>query len=333
MIAYTSVTSQTPNLLHMESKIILAGLKKSGKSSILKVLFGKVSPHETMYLDPTQGIKQEPPLTNRLMSQCRLTEVSGAWPWEETPQEYDGNLFSNCQSLVLVVDASDEAQAGLIHALNLCRKVVGRAWRVKPSINVELFLHKSDRNYRFDTEAFGDAKLGFMREVSGQFAELLKPLGKNPDFVTHCTSIFDSSLYDAFSKVVQRSLLKDGRIEGLMDLLVSTSNLDKAFLFDLSSKVHFATDTTPSDPLLCGLMQDMLEVIGDFGSIYGQKGKLEAGAACTIGLNNGQNLYMRVLDATGLALVCLIREGHCDRMHLLNRNIKSFFSALEMTVK
>jgi len=323
-------------------KIIFCGLKKSGKTSILRVLFGRVSPHETMYLEPTQGIRLEPASPNRLMN-FRLAEVSGAWPWEDAPGDYDAALFSRCMSLVCVADASDEAQGQLGQALALARRVAVRAWRVNPAVNVELFLHKTDRNFRFESDVFsgggfahapGEQKLAYVRDVSHQFTEQLRAAGvAKPEVVCHCTSIFDSSLHEAFSRVVQRSLLKDGRIEQLMDLLVSTSNLDKAFLFDVPSKVHFATDTTPSDPTLLALMQDLLEVVADFSGIYGaQPGGLDASAGGLIGLNNGQNLYMRLLDDTQLALVCLIREGHCDRLHLLNRNIDSFSRALTRTV-
>ena len=321
------------------SKVIFVGAKKAGKTSLIKVLFGKLSPHETVYLDPTQGVKMEPPFLNRLMN-FRVVEVSGAWPWEEASSDYDTALFAKCQSLVYVLDVSDEAQSGMLSGLQTAKRVATRAWRVKPDIHFELFLHKTDRNYRFDTEMFsvgntqqapGDLKLSFVRDVSVQFSELMRSSGwVKPDFVVHCTCIFDSSIHEAFSRVVQRSLLKDGRVEGLMDLLVSSSNLDKAFLFDVSSKIHFATDTTPADPSLCTLMEDLLEVIGDFGGIYG--GGVDKGGSTMIGLNNGQSLYMRVLDDKGLALVCLIREGHGDRLHLLNRNIAVFADALLQSV-
>ena len=327
-------------------KIIFCGPKKSGKTSILRVLFGRVSPHETMYLEPTQGIRLEPASPNRLMN-FRLAEVSGNWPWEDSPADYDAALFGRCMSLVCVADAADEAQGQLSHSLALARRVAVRAWRVNPAINVEIFLHKTDRNFRFESDMFssgpagfsahapGEQKLAFVRDVSNQFSDQLRAAGiAKPEFVCHCTSIFDSTLHEAFSRVVQRSLLKDGRIEQLMDLLVSSSNLDKAFLFDVPSKVHFATDTTPSDPTLLALMQDLLEVVADFSGIYAgnQGGGLDESAGGLIGLNNGQNLYMRLLDDTQLALVCLIREGHCDRLHLLNRNISNFSRALTRTV-
>jgi Ras-related GTP-binding protein C/D len=40
-------------------KIILAGMRRSGKSSIQKVVFHKMSPNETLFLESTNKIVKE----------------------------------------------------------------------------------------------------------------------------------------------------------------------------------------------------------------------------------------------------------------------------------
>mmetsp|Transcript_13730 Transcript_13730/g.20578 ORF Transcript_13730/g.20578 Transcript_13730/m.20578 type:complete len:83 (-) Transcript_13730:11-259(-) len=39
-----------------DKKILLTGPRRSGKSSIERVIFHKMSPHETLFLEPTQNM-------------------------------------------------------------------------------------------------------------------------------------------------------------------------------------------------------------------------------------------------------------------------------------
>ncbi|KAL9132442.1 MAG: hypothetical protein Q9175_006384 [Cornicularia normoerica] len=49
------------NLLHVDHKprLLLMGLKRSGKSSISNVVFRKMAPHETLFLETTTTIRKE----------------------------------------------------------------------------------------------------------------------------------------------------------------------------------------------------------------------------------------------------------------------------------
>jgi Ras-related GTP-binding protein C/D len=61
----------------------------------------------------------------------------------------------------------------------------------------------------------------------------------------YLTSIYDHTIYEALSKVVQKLLPQVPFISSMMDTLISRSNIQKAFLFDVISKIYIATDSSP----------------------------------------------------------------------------------------
>ena len=88
--------------------------------------------------------------------------------------------------------------------------------------------------------------------------------------------------------------------------------IEKAFLFDVVSKIYIATDSSLVDMQAYELCCDMIDVVIDVSCIYSLKDGLEGSAydtqsASTIHLNNGTVLYLREVNKY-LALVCLLRE-------------------------
>ena len=63
----------------------------------------------------------------------------------------------------------------------------------------------------------------------------------------YLTSIYDHSIFVAFSKVVQKLIPQLPTLENLINLFISNSGIEKAFLFDILSKIYVATDSSPVD--------------------------------------------------------------------------------------
>ena len=63
----------------------------------------------------------------------------------------------------------------------------------------------------------------------------------------HLTSIYDHSVFEAFSKVVQKLMPQVNHLERLLNYLLSSSNIEKAFLFDIQTKISIANDSSPTD--------------------------------------------------------------------------------------
>ena len=82
-------------------------------------------------------------------------------------------------------------------------------------------------------------------------------------------SIYDHSIFEAFSKVVQKLIPQLPTLENLLNVLITSCNMEKTFLFDVVSKVYIATDSNPVDMQSYELCSDMIDVVIDVSCIYG----------------------------------------------------------------
>eukprot|EP01102_Stenamoeba_stenopodia_P019987 TRINITY_DN7654_c0_g1_i2.p1 TRINITY_DN7654_c0_g1~~TRINITY_DN7654_c0_g1_i2.p1 ORF type:complete len:174 (+),score=38.22 TRINITY_DN7654_c0_g1_i2:320-841(+) len=148
----------------------------------------------------------------------------------------------------------------------------------------------------------------------------------------YLTSIYDHSIFEAFSKVIQKLIPQLPALENLLDIFISNSRIEKSFLIDVVSKIYVATDSTPVDMQTYELCSDMIDVVIDISCIYGLSGDSEglaydAESQSIIKLNNGMVLYLREVNKY-LALVCLIREDNFDKLGLIDYNFKCFKKAI-----
>merc|ERR1712151_469220 len=133
------------------------------------------------------------------------------------------------------------------------------------------------------------------------------------------------------SKVVQKLIPQLPVLEQCLDLLITNSRMEKAYLFDVVSKVYIAPDPQPVDLASYELCSDLIDVVIDVSCIYGlgEDGTIacDSKSSCVMQLNNGTLLYLKEVDRC-LALVCILREENFDRQHLLDYNIKVFKESL-----
>jgi hypothetical protein len=92
----------------------------------------------------------------------------------------------------------------------------------------------------------------------------------------HLTSVYDHSVYEAFSRPVQRLLPCQGALERLMDLICQNCAFDKAFLFHIPTKLYIATDSSPVDSKTQQICSDFVDLCVDFGGLYAPTGPAEA---------------------------------------------------------
>jgi Ras-related GTP-binding protein C/D len=154
-------------------------------------------------------------------------------------------------SLIFVVDAQDEPYD---HVLQSFTSAVTCALLVNPNINVEVFINKVDGELFLSDESKYDCRRDVMTQVTDELADA----GFSPDAVNiryHLTSIYDHSIYEALSRVVQKLLPQLQTLENLLNSLVSSCSMEKAYLFDVVSKLYISTDSGPADmqsgTLLC----------------------------------------------------------------------------------
>ncbi|RYG42753.1 hypothetical protein EON68_01435, partial [archaeon] len=148
----------------------------------------------------------------------------------------------------------------------------------------------------------------------------------------HMTSIFDHSIFEAMSRVVQKVTPGQQFIsscENLLNSLQHVFNAEKVFLLDVVTKLYYATDSTPVQDAIYELCAEMTEVVVDVGCIYDPVAVAEANGTfdelpkyvrtapdagrCSTSLtklSDGTTLYMREV-APYLAVVAVMKDPTC----------------------
>ncbi len=155
------------------------------------------------------------------------------------------------------------------------------------------------------------------------------------------TSIYDHSLFEAFSKIFLKLMPQNGLFSKLLDNLTTYCRFEKAYLFDVTNKIYIGIDNSPIDEQLYETCTDMIDVVLDMSGIYNdgisEMGKLgfDENSYSIIKINNINKsedarsyLYLRFIDAN-LALITVINDENFERQHLIDFNIKLFKEAVK----
>ncbi|XP_029451278.1 ras-related GTP-binding protein D isoform X2 [Rhinatrema bivittatum] len=310
-----------PFSTEVKPRILLMGLRRSGKSSIQKVVFHKMSPNETLFLESTNKICRED-VSNSSFVNFQIWDFPGQIDFFDPTFDYE-MIFRATGALIFVIDSQDD----YMEALARLHLTVTSAYKVNPDINFEVFIHKVDG-------LSDDHKIETQRDIHQRANDDLADAGLEKIHLSfYLTSIYDHSIFEAFSKVVQKLIPQLPTLENLLNIFISNSGIEKAFLFDVVSKIYIATDSSPVDMQTYELCCDMIDVVIDISCIYGQKmlcsskevtqtqKRLKGEGAGTpydkesmaiIKLNNTTVLYLKEVTKF-LALVCFVREESFER--------------------
>ncbi|KAF9945805.1 hypothetical protein BGZ70_003563 [Mortierella alpina] len=237
-------------------RLMLMGLRRSGKSSIQRVVFHKMSPTETLFLESTSKINKD---NIHSFIDFQVWDFPGQMDFFD-PAFDTTAIFGEVGALVFVIDSQDD----YMEALARLHSTVVAAHRVNPNITFEVFIHKVDglsEDYKIDTQ----------RDIQQTTTDELADAGlENVQLAFYLTSIYDHSIFEAFSKVIQKLIPQLPTLENLLNILCANSGIEKAFLFDVISKIYIATDSSPVDSQSYEICSDMIDVIIDISSIYGR---------------------------------------------------------------
>jgi len=300
-------------------RILLAGQRRAGKSSIQRVVFHKMSPNETLFLEPTNEIIRDD-ISNSSFVQFQIWDFPGDLEFDDSSVDSD-MIFKGCGALIFVIDAQEDEYQDSLSKLH---STVARAYEVNPHTRFEVFIHKVDG-------LSDEQKLEVQRTIQHQaMDELMQSKLEGIHLNFYLTSIFDHSIFEAFSKVVQKLIPQLPTLERLLDIMLSNSRIEKAFLIDVVSKIYVATDSFPVDMQTYELCSDMIDVVIDVSCIYGLKEEGESYDPYTqsvIKLSNGMVLYLREVNKY-LALVCIIRGEKFDKLGLIDYNFECLKRAI-----
>ncbi|CAM9690424.1 unnamed protein product [Pylaiella littoralis] len=319
----------------VKPKILFMGPKRSGKSSIQKVVFQKMSPHETMFLGNTQNLDIKYVVHNEY-ARFQIWDFPGDYDTSSDKLMCSGDvvdevaIFRGTAVLVLVLDAQDDP---LDDALGGLLIIIKRAYAVNPKLAFEVFIHKIDGDLYLTDEPKEDCLRGVQNYISRGLSRT------NTDIRVgyHLTSIYDHSIFDGLSKVVQLLIPQLPTLENMLNALISNCMMEKSFLFDVITRVYIATDFNPVHMATYELCCDMIDVAIDVSCIYGgrdEEGKesdrlaYDDQSASIFRLSNGTVLYLRQVGSY-LALVCLMQADHFnDKEGLIEYNVNCFKETL-----
>lgn len=312
-----------PNPKDLNATILLMGLRRGGKSSICKVVFHNMQPLDTLYLELTSKPTSEQ--FSSLIDLC-VMELPGQLNYFE-PNYDSERLFQSIGALVYVIDSQDE----YLNAITNLSMIIEYAYKVNPKINIEVLIHKIDglsEDYRLDCQ----------RDIMQRTGDELLDLGLEGVQVSfYLTSIFDHSIYEAFSRIVQKLIHELPSLENMLDNLVEHLSIEKVFLFDINSKIYVATDSSPVDIQTYEVCAEFIDITIDLDNLYindndGQGKKPQKEVKSVSYLNNGSVLYFKQM-IRGLALVALINNDDSEEFNnnltLIDYNVNMFKNSLK----
>ncbi|RYP09247.1 hypothetical protein DL765_008512 [Monosporascus sp. GIB2] len=249
-------------------------------------------------------------------------------------------MFGEIGALIWVIDAQDD----YLEAVARLNMTILNLQRTYPNIKIEVFIHKVDG-------LSDDYKLDIQRDITIRIQDELSDHGiENAPVTFHLTSIYNHSIFEAFSKVIQKLIPQLGILEAMLTNLCRTCRFEKAYLFDVVSKIYIATDNAPADMASYELCSDYIDVIIDITEVYGgwprskkytealegppwnQKLEDQVAANCAescMVLSDGNRpIMLREVDKY-LALVAIMKEDSYDKMPLVNMNVETVVKGLK----
>ena len=142
---------------------------------------------------------------------------------------------------------------------------------INPRVSFDIFINKVDE----DVFPNDDGKLDFQNSVSNdvyrEFEEVsgIKSTNLVQGISYHLTSIYDYSVHEVFSKVVQKLFPEQPSVEVLLNQLGLACDFEKVYLFDMQTHLYFGTDENFVDQVVYELCIDCLDLMVDTSLIYG----------------------------------------------------------------
>ncbi|KAH8741252.1 hypothetical protein FG386_000159 [Cryptosporidium ryanae] len=297
--------------------IMFCGLGQSGKTSIIQILYRKMSPYETMSLPSTkQGNILEINGDSKLFPSIGLIDLPGSGQTQDTLLNED--ILEKVSLIIFVIDSRNNPYNDEILR---AKKLFKKALKINKNIYLEIFMHKTDN------EAFSidDSYIEYKRDIHEKISGYIFQYGFDVDIRYHFTSIYNDSIIEAFSKVIQRVSPNTQTLERLLDVLVLSSSLEKALLMDIHSRTFIACDSSLFDPIGFELCADILNVITEITGIYSPNISISKTSkiSCSVKLDTGHFLYIKNIDHN-ILVACVIRNEHIKDSSLIDINIEIF---------
>ena len=175
-------------------------------------------------------------------------------------QGFDADIiFGGVGAMIWVLDAVDN----YMEPVGRLTETILHLQQSYPDIRYSVFIHKVDsltEDFREDT----------VRDITQRITDDLFDAGlENPPISYYGTSIYDHTIFEAFSRVMQGLVPQLSTFESLLNTISANCRFEKVYLFDVYSKVYIASDTTPFNSRAYELCSDFIDIIVDLSEVYG----------------------------------------------------------------
>lgn len=209
------------------------------------------------------------------------------------------SIFGGVGAMIWVLDAQDN----YMEAIGRLTETILHLQQSYAEIKYSVFIHKTDSltdDFRQDT----------VQEILQRIQDDLYDAGlENPPIAFYPTSIYDHSIFEAFSKVIQGLVPQLPTFEALLNTIAASCGFEKVYLFDVLSKIYIASDTKPVHLQAYELCSDFVDVIVDLSEVYGWDRETRDDGATSrakdisaqnaesfVGNIKGYNLYLREIN-------------------------------------
>ncbi|PVF95579.1 putative ras-like G protein RagC [Serendipita vermifera] len=241
-------------------RILITGLRRSGKTSCKQVVFKGTQPKDTFFLQRTQEIEKS-----------KFDSILPLELWDTPGREdiSDNDMLELLQAVhavVFVLDVNDH----WYNAIAYFGDLVSTATDLKAfHLVFHVFVHK------IETLA-NENKMTKFTELQKRINEELddiniqsSPLARTLTF--HATSIYDHTIYEAFSNVVTRLIPMDtlGQYENLLNSLHLSCGTKYAFLFDSVSCLRVSANQETHELPTFSLSVEYLKLLASMSQVIG----------------------------------------------------------------
>ncbi|KDQ57050.1 hypothetical protein JAAARDRAFT_35646 [Jaapia argillacea MUCL 33604] len=236
----------------IRTKILLTGMRRSGKTSIHEVLFNNMQPKDTFWLETTTRVRKHHYDT---VIPLEIWDC----PWNAGPETLEISLVEFA-AMIFVIDIQDLYQQPIAKLVEW----IITACTESPDMSLEVFVHKSEALSE-------DYKIENFRHIQQRVLDELADISLEYEQVPvnfHLTSVYDHTIHEAFSRVLHKLISVLPSLEDLLNVFCAKSQAPKAFLFDIHSRLYVATDASPVDTATHNLCCDFLSMLNAFGPLY-----------------------------------------------------------------
>lgn len=306
--------------------IILMGDANAGRSSIAKIIFQKIGSKATMMLGETNKMETTEFKIQKI--DFKVYDFPNKYDLED-PAPSEQMILKNAAALIYVLNPGGDTYKSL--------EIFAEVYEYLKKKNTNscqffIFINKSDIDLGTQ-EARDEFMIKHKKKLTDEEVDVKQ-------VNLYFTTIIDYSIYEAFSKVIQKILPCTTYVSKLLNKLCDYCKIEKAFVFDICSKLFIAhNDKVNIEPVKYEICCEMIDIHIDISLLYNNEKKEENSdepdkeSMSCVKLNvetseDKREFFILQELEDYLCLGFTVKESNFDRPYLIEANINKFKEGL-----